>query len=93
MSSHIDPKVNDEFEKWLNEKYGGYGKVKATRGKRHDFLGMTFLFSSQGKVKIDMISYVNDMLDSFSEPITGKARTPAAEDLFAEGTGDKLDKE
>jgi hypothetical protein len=32
MSSHKDPKVNDNFLSWLNNKYGGHGEVKATRG-------------------------------------------------------------
>ena len=32
MSSHIDPRVNDEFDVWLNKKYGAYGAVKGTRG-------------------------------------------------------------
>ena len=28
-SSHVMTKVNDNFEKWLQRKYGGHGKVKA----------------------------------------------------------------
>ena len=35
-SSHIDKKVNDEFEKWLQRKYGGYKAVTAHRGKKFD---------------------------------------------------------
>ncbi len=34
MCSHMDPRVNDEFEKWLNRLYGNHGKVTTTRGKR-----------------------------------------------------------
>jgi len=63
MSSHMDPKVNDQFLEWLNRKYGGYGAVKATRGHKHDYLGMTFDFSQAGKVVIDMRDYVANMLD------------------------------
>lgn len=33
MSSHGNKKINDEFEKWLNNKYGEYGEVTASRGK------------------------------------------------------------
>ena len=33
MSSHINPKVNDDFDKWLQAKYGEHGKVKAHRGR------------------------------------------------------------
>ena len=95
MSSHKDKRVNDRFLEWLNKMYGGYGEVKGTRGYIHDYLGMTFDFSEKGKVKVDMIDYVSAMVDDF--PIKFKpndtAPTPAAEDLFAEGTGEKLDKE
>ena len=94
MASHVDPKVNDKFLKWLNRMYGKYGEVKATRGKIHDYLGMTFDFSQPGKVIIDMIDYISTMVDDFSikfEP-TDTAPTPAADDLFAEGNGPKLPK-
>jgi hypothetical protein len=41
MSSHKDPSVNDHFISWLNNKYGGHGEEKATRGNPHDYFGMT----------------------------------------------------
>ena len=92
-SSHKAPIVNDEFLKWLNEKCGSHGEVKGTRGKKHDYLGMTLDFSTPGKVKIDMRDYVKDMIESSSEEITGSEKTPAAEDLFALGENAKLDRE
>ena len=54
MSSHINPKVNDDFDEWLQAKYGEHGKVKAHRGKVHDYLGMIFEYEDKGKVKVDM---------------------------------------
>jgi hypothetical protein len=36
MSSHIDRRVNDEFDVWLISMYGGYGQVKTVCGKIHD---------------------------------------------------------
>ena len=30
MSSHVDTKVNDDFEKWLNKMHGKHGEVKST---------------------------------------------------------------
>ena len=80
MSSHVDPKVNDNFLKWLNKKYGNHGEVKATRGKRHDYLGMTFDFSVTGKVKINMTKYIGKMLDDFKEKyrLDTTAETPAS---------------
>ena len=64
MSSHKDLKVNDNFLKWLNKKYGEHGKVQTTRGKKHDYLGMIFEFEN-GQVKINMIEYLKKMLQEF----------------------------
>ena len=72
--------------------YGSYGEVKATRGPIHDYLGMRFDYSEPGKVKVDMIDYINAMVDDFTTTIDNTAPTPAAENLFAEGKGDKLGK-
>ena len=58
MSSHVDKRVNDKFKRWPNELYGTYGEVKTTRGKKHDYLRMTFDFSEKGTVMIDMIDYM-----------------------------------
>jgi hypothetical protein len=95
MCSHMDPKVNDDFETWLNLMYGSHGKVTTTRGKRHDYLGMTFDFSVKGKVMIDMIDYMEAMVDDFSAKFKPNetAPSPAPENLFAEGEGNPLEKE
>ena len=61
--SHADKTVNTDFLKWLNQKYGEYGEVKATRGNIHDYLGMKLDFSSKGKVKIDMTEYTEKLLE------------------------------
>ena len=94
-SSHMQSKVNDKFLKWLNEMYGSYGEVKATRGLKHEYLGMTFDYSLPGKVIADMSDYVKTMIGDFSIHFnsTDTAPTPALEDLFAEGQGVKLNKE
>ena len=47
-SSHADKKVNDEFEKWLQKKYGGHKAVTAHRGKKFDYLGMILDYSQKG---------------------------------------------
>ena len=92
MSSHMDPKVNDKFLVWLNKMYGKHGEVKATRGKIHDYLGMTFDFSKKGKVIVSMKDYMCKLVDEFPFDVDGIEPTPAAEDLLQEGTGDSLDK-
>ena len=95
MSSHVDEQVNDRFEVWLNKMYGTHGAVKATRGKVHDYLGMTFDFSQNGKVIVDMSDYITNMVEEFPIKLkaTDTAPTPACDDLFAEGNGDKLNKD
>ena len=95
MCSHINAKVNDMFLKWLNDKYGSYGEVKAVRGKVHDYLGMTFDFSQDGKVIIDMVDYMESMVDEFSVPFkpTHTAHTssnPADDDLFSVGESPEI---
>jgi hypothetical protein len=91
----VNAKVNDAFGKWLNRKYGTHGKVKATRGKLHDYLGMTFDFTQDGKMIVDMSDYIIAMVDDFSNKlkVTDTAPTPAPDDLFAAGDGAKLNKE
>ena len=65
--SHEDPTVNKEFIKWVDQKYGDneIGRVTATHGKKHDYLGMILDYSVPGKVKVDMRYYVENMLNLF----------------------------
>ena len=93
MSSHVDSKVNDEFLVWLNNTYGSLKAVTETRGKVHEYLGMTIDFSKKGKVKIRMDDYVTRMLEEFPikfGPDT-KQETPAGNNLLDVGRGRKLD--
>jgi hypothetical protein len=94
-SSHKDSKVNDQFDKWLQENYGEHGEVAIHRGKTHDYLGLEIDFSEKGKVKIGMTKYVESMLEVFPENIksTDTALTPASDGLFNEGQGKKLNEE
>ena len=48
-SSHEDRKVNDKFEKWLQDKYGEHGKVKVHHGMKHDYLGMVLDYGEKGR--------------------------------------------
>ena len=51
-SSHVDPKVNDKFEKWLNKMYGTLGEVLCHRGRKFDYLGMILDYSKKNKIKL-----------------------------------------
>ena len=58
------------------------GKVKVSRGKRHDFLGVDLDFSSDGDFKIDMVKYATKMTEDFPDDGKRTATTPAALHLF-----------
>ena len=95
LSSHVDPKVNDDFLKWLNEQYGSIKEVTSTRGKIHTYLGMTLDFSVKGKFKVRMDDYVTRMLEDF--PVNYGEQdtqcTPAGVSLLEKGKGKKLETE
>ena len=56
------------------------------------WLGVIHDFSEPGKVKLDMIDYIQQMLDDFSLKFDEKAKVanPAASDLFETGNGEFL---
>lgn len=82
--SHMVVKEVDNFIQWLRDMYEEeeIGKIKVSRGKIHDYLGMTLDFSSEGEVKIKMVDYVKKMVEAFPEESELIATTPAALHLF-----------
>jgi hypothetical protein len=96
--SHKETKVVDQFIEWATNKYedAEITKLKPSRGKVHDYLGMTLDYSQKGVVKLCMKDYIRKMLDDFKykSELKGIKRvsTPAAEHLFAVNpNGNKLD--
>ncbi|MEN9849167.1 MAG: hypothetical protein RL368_1907, partial [Pseudomonadota bacterium] len=82
-ASHVDPRVNDNFVKCLNKEFGKIVKVKVTRGKTHDYLGMTLDFKKEGQVSIDMTKYVKSMVETFPDDLSGRTvKSPWSENLF-----------
>ena len=82
-SSHKDSKVNDQFDKWLQENYGEHGEVAIHQGKIHDYLGMEIDFSEKGKVKIGVTEYVECMLPKkLNEERADAYHTMVAKALF-----------
>jgi hypothetical protein len=60
-----------------------FDNCQVHHGKVHDYLGMQFDFSTDGRVEISMQSYVNDVVDThFPEASKYDAATPATSDLF-----------
>ena len=66
-SSHISPKVNDEFSKWIKDMFRQLSEVRMTQGLLHDYLGMTLDFSVPGQVSINMSHYVKKMVKEFPQ--------------------------
>eukprot|EP00957_Ditylum_brightwellii_P210976 15365620-Ditylum_brightwellii.AAC.2 len=77
--SHIDSR---EVTKMLDILQKKYGKMKTTRGKVHNYIGMTLNFRKRGKVRIGMVKYTKEIIETFPEKIEGSVNTPAAEHLF-----------
>jgi hypothetical protein len=74
---------------WLKATYerlfdDGSGKMKISRGRIHDYLGMNLDFNIPGQVKVTMFPYVKEIVQLFqqSDDNTRTAKTPAAEHLF-----------
>ena len=56
--------------------------MKVSRGKMHEYLGMTLDFTDKGKVKVDMVEYTKSIIDDFLEVISGGAATKAAKHML-----------
>ena len=83
-ASHMKKKVIDDFIQWITDTYRKIRKVKVIRGPHHDYLGMRFDYSVKGQVSIDMIQYVQAMVDEFpKEELEGaKVPSPWNDNLF-----------
>ena len=80
-SSLEDSKVNDEFLDWLKEKYANENiGVKAKRGTKDNYLGMTLDYTTPGILKIDMTEYVKSMVEEFPQKVRNS--TPWTKSLF-----------
>jgi hypothetical protein len=98
--SHVDPKVVTTILNLLDGRYGQGivgGKrtpFTVTRGKIHNYLGMTLDYSEEGVVKIDMRDYVKKVLNEMPDDMDGTATSPAGSYLFQVKEGiEQLDEE
>jgi hypothetical protein len=86
--SHVDAKVVTTILNLLDAKYGQEivgGKRAAltiNRGNTHDYLGMTLDYSKHGHIKLDMVAYVDKILEEMPKEMDGTATSPAAKYLF-----------
>jgi hypothetical protein len=88
--SHRKRKANDRMIKWLRREYesifeDGSGKMTVSRGKVHEYLGMTLDYTVRGRVMISMFGYIDEIIASWEkvEPkCTGTKTSAAPENLF-----------
>ena len=52
--SHVDPNVVTDVINKLSDRFGKEAPMNISRGKVHDYLGMTLDFRQKGKVKVLM---------------------------------------
>ena len=79
---HVDPNVVTDIIKQLEGEFAKEAPLSITRGKVHDYLGMTPDFTIDGKVQIKMIDYIENMLEELPADMDGEAATPAPSHLF-----------
>ena len=93
--SHIENDVVTDVISQLDDEFGKEAPITVTRGKVHDYLGMTIDYSKKGKVKITMMDYIQDLLKELPTEMKGEAATAAANHLFEVNGEDpvKLDEE
>ena len=82
--SHVKPSVVSNIIATLKKEYEVIGTLSVTRGKVHDYLGMTLDFSNPGKLIIDVGSYLEEIFEEVKviDIFQGTTTTPAADHLF-----------
>jgi hypothetical protein len=80
--SHVNPKAVTEVIQLLDEEFGKEAPLTKTRGKVHDYLGMTLNFSTPDQAKILMVDYIEEMLEEMPSEMEGEAPTAATNHLF-----------
>ena len=80
--SHVDVKEVDKFILQMEEVFGADAPLSVSRGKTHDYLGMSLDFRTKGEVQIDMQHYIDMMLQDAPEDMEGVSNTPEAAHLF-----------
>jgi hypothetical protein len=93
--SHVQSTVVDQFIDDMEREFGKEAPLNKSRGKVHDYLGMTLDFSKPGEITVTMIDYIKGILHDVPKEMHGTAATPAANYLFQinETNPEPLDKD
>jgi hypothetical protein len=80
---HVEPNVITMIINQLSQCFGKVSALTATRGKKHDYLGMVLDYSIPGKVSIDMSTYTRQVLADLPDYYNELDTTPARNGLFS----------
>jgi Reverse transcriptase (RNA-dependent DNA polymerase) len=81
--SHVDSSVVDDMIDTIKREFGKELDVTVRRGKVHDYLGIQFDFSEEGKVIMTMNDYITELFKEVPDDLLkGTASTPASNYLF-----------
>jgi len=80
--SHMEPSVITKILDKLEKVYATIDPMTKTRGKLHQYLGMTIDYRTKGEVKISMYDYIKKMIDILPTEMRGNKPTAAADHLF-----------
>jgi hypothetical protein len=80
--SHVQSSAVDQFIEDMESEFGKETPLNQSRGKVHDYLGMTHDFSNTGEVAVTMIDYIKSVLHDAPKEMRGSAATLAANHLF-----------
>ena len=81
--SHIDSEVVGDIIKHFEKKYGKESPLSVTRGRVHEYLGMTIDYTTPGVVSFIMKDYVTDIINEKAKDMDDRvATTPAASHLY-----------
>jgi len=91
MLAHVMPVVVTEHIKLLDGVYGTNDPLTVTRGKVHEFVGMTIDFSLKQGVAFSQYDYIKKFWNELPEDLKGPYKnTPALENLFKVDRNAKL---
>ena len=81
--SHLNPNIVTLYIKKLEKEYGSLANLTVTRGKVHEYLGMTIDFRVKLEARFSQYDFLKKLLNSLPECMsTGMKNTAAPEYLF-----------
>ena len=83
LLSHLNPNIVTLYINKLNKEYGSLANLTVTRGKVHEYLGMTIDFRVKFEAWFSQFDFLKKLLDSLPLSMsTGHKNTAAPEYLF-----------